>query len=200
MENNTIDGRNAAQTVDLIGHDSRLHSTKGSESDNCCGESVAASCTTECGGAVVVTGETKSVSSNDSTHEVIDMLVSACSPRGTAEDNSTFGEAVKAVKSRMTGAEVNVSTVTILLKYAMEAVELTKVTGAEQKELAVKIVRQIIVDAPLSEAAEATCMAIVDSGVLCDVVDLVVDATKGRLCINKLKKKGKKCLLGCIRG
>ena len=112
-----------------------------------------------------------------------------------------FQKLVVDVKQRMTGSSISLTTVTIILKYAMEVVELSEVKGAEQKELALDIVRQIIIDAPLSETAETACMLIVDSGILVGVVDLVVDATKGRLSINQVKKRGKSCLrgLGCMK-
>ena len=112
-----------------------------------------------------------------------------------------FRRLVVEVKERMTGSSISSTTVTIILKYAMEAVELSEVKGAEQKELALDIVRQIIVDAPLSPTAESACMLIVDSGILVGVVDLVVDATKGRLSVNQVKKRGRSCLrgLGCMK-
>ena len=112
-----------------------------------------------------------------------------------------FEKLVVEVKQRMAGSSISSTTVTIILKYAMEVVELSEVKGAEQKELALGIVRQIIVDAPLSETAESACMLIIDSGILMGVVDLVVDATKGRLSVNQVKKRGRSCLrgLGCMK-
>lgn len=171
-----------------------VNAVSGAEAGGCCGGLNECSLG-ECGSR----STTNEDAASNSSAEAVSMLIEACAPPLNAT-NTVFSMVVDEVKERMTGADVNTSTVTILLKYAMEAVELTQVRGAEQKELAVKIVRKIVVDAPLSKEVEAACMAIVDSGVLSDVVDLVIDATKGRLDVNRLKKKGKKCLLGCIKG
>ena len=130
-----------------------------------------------------------SVSSESSTEKVVELA------------QPLFKRLVVEVKERMTGSSISSTTVTIILKYAMEVVELSEVKGAEQKELALDIVRQIIVDAPLSPTAESACMLIVNSGVLVGVVDLVVDASKGRLSVNQVKKRGRLCLrgLGCMK-
>lgn len=189
--------RKALILVDLIGasNESDVEEVLPALGGGCCGDGTANACAMTCGGESISDNASSGSSSNN---EVIDMLVDACIPQAAAE-TTMFSVVVKEVKARMTGAEVNISTVTVLLKYAMEVIELTQVTGTEQKELAVKVVRKVIVDAPLSDDAERACMAVIDSGVLNDVVDLVIDATKGRLDINQLKKKGKKCLLGCMR-
>jgi hypothetical protein len=114
--------------------------------------------------------------------------------------STIFTDVLAQVTTRMTGANISSGTVVVLLKYAMEAVELTEVTGAEQRELVLDIVRRVISDAPLPDDVEAACMNIIDSGVLVGVVDLVVDATKGRVSVNRVAKKAKRCILKCMQG
>ena len=158
-----------------------------------------------CNGSNSCSMQSCSGSSNCSSEEYQETLPNTPSPcpasLGTPEPPhgpSAFDATIADVLKRMTGAEISTSTVATLLKYAMEAVEASELKGSEQKELAVKVVKEILVRAEISDDARAICLSIVDSGVLSDMVDLVVDATKGRLEINQAKKKVRKCLLGCM--
>ena len=118
------------------------------------------------------------------------------------EDSSLFKGLLAKVKSRVTSAGISVTTVTTVLKYSMEVVELSEVTGVEQRDLALDIVKRVIDDTKMSHDTRAACNAVLDSGVLVGVVDIVVDATKGKLSINVVKKKSNRCLkgFGCISG
>jgi hypothetical protein len=157
--------------------------------NGCCAEDGNMGCTELVENNVVIIPASPDIPSESNTDKIMELA------------QPLFKKLVVDVKQRMTGSSISLTTVTIILKYAMEVVELSEVKGAEQKELALDIVRQIIIDAPLSETAETACMLIVDSGILVGVVDLVVDATKGRLSINQVKKRGKSCLrgLGCMK-
>ena len=158
-----------------------------------------------CDGYDSPSNEIESVDDNIVENEVVstNMSVSSKSSTGQIVDMAQplFTSLVVEVKQRMTGSSISSTTVMVILKYAMEAVELSKVKGAEQKELALDIVRQVIIDAPLSPTAESACMMVIDSGILMGVVDLVVDATKGRLNVNQVKKRGIACFrrLGCMK-
>ena len=65
-----------------------------------------------------------------------------------------FKEALKGLNLKLKGTEINVSTIMTVVKITMEAVELTKVKGEKQKDLAVKLVRQIVVDSPITDDKE----------------------------------------------
>ena len=54
------------------------------------------------------------------------------------------------------------------------------------KKLASKIIRKIIVDAPISDEKEKLCLDMVDEGIVENVIDLVVSASKGELNINAI--------------
>tara|TARA_Y100000748_G_C15400612_1_gene451339 strand:+ start:144 stop:389 length:246 start_codon:yes stop_codon:yes gene_type:complete len=72
----------------------------------------------------------------------------------------------------------------------MELVEqLEEVKGTEQREFAVLLVREIIDKSKMSASQKESCLLIIDFGVLDNVVDFVIDATKGNVDINKVKKK-----------
>ena len=72
----------------------------------------------------------------------------------------------------------------------MELVEqLEDVKGTEQRDFAVLLVREIIDKSKMSQTQKENCLLVIDFGVLDNVVDFVIDATKGNVGINKIKKK-----------
>ena len=99
-------------------------------------------------------------------------------------DNSVFTIAFNDLKKKIGDMEINADTIIHVLKFAMEVVETTKVKGEEQKKLAIKLVRQIVVDAPVSDEKEKLLLDMIDHGVLGNTVDLVVMASKGELDVN----------------
>ena len=119
-----------------------------------------------------------------------------------AEESPLFKGLLAKVKSRAMRSGISVNTVTTVLKYSMEVVELSDITGSEQRELALDLVKRVIDDANMSNDTRAACDAVLESGILTGVIDLVVDATKGKLSINAVQKKAKRCLkgFGCISG
>ena len=147
-------------------------------------------------------GENAEVEALPPTPEANNIVTTVMNAIEDAEDSPLFKGLLAKVKSRATNAGISVATVTTVLKYSMEVVELSEVTGAEQRELALDLVKRVIEDAKMSDDARAACNAVLDSGVLGGVVDLVVDATKGKLTINAVQKKTKRCLkgFGCISG
>jgi hypothetical protein len=66
----------------------------------------------------------------------------------------------------------------------MEVMEATKVKGPAQRDLAIKLVRQIVVEATISDEKEKLLLDMIDQGILANTIELVVAASKGNLDIN----------------
>lgn len=107
--------------------------------------------------------------------------------------DNTLETVVNGVLSRLGSREVSPQTLMVIVKYAMEAVELTKAKGSEQRDLAIDIVRKIILDAPISDEREQLCLDMISSGVLGQTMDLVIDATNGHLKINDVARLTENC-------
>ena len=103
-----------------------------------------------------------------------------------------FEKCVKELKKRLEGVEVCAENFMHVLRYAMEIVELTEFKGKEQKDMALRLVRSVVVDAPISDDKEKL-LDMIDQGVLGNTVDLVVDASKGNLDLNKAVKVATGC-------
>ena len=95
-----------------------------------------------------------------------------------------YEECRKELLDKIGKLEINTQTVIAILKMAMEVVEATQLKGKAQKELCIKLVKDIVIAAPLTGDQEKLILNMIDSGVLDNTIDLVVDATQGKLDIN----------------
>lgn len=81
-----------------------------------------------------------------------------------------------------------------LAKLTMETVEThASLSGKEKKQLVVDVVRQVVMRKPMNDAIRQRCLHVVDSGVLADMIELLVAASKGQIAINNLPLKPKSC-------
>ena len=94
---------------------------------------------------------------------------------------------------------VKKSTIAILIKYVMEAVEDTPLKGAEQKDYALRLIRSLVVELADDEDKEYLLIAI-DSGSVSTTIDLIVAATKGELNVNMVVESAATSCLPCITG
>ena len=82
---------------------------------------------------------------------------------------------------KIEGIEICAETMMILLKYAMEAVELSQIKGVRQKEMALLLLTFAINDSGLDD--KETYLNMLE--VMATAVDVIVDATKGKLAVNR---------------
>ena len=106
---------------------------------------------------------------------------------------------LKEVKTRMGAIGVSPETITLLIKYVMEGVERSPMKGLEQKRLAMLVMRQLIMDALMKNNDEDFCLMMIDSGTVSDTIDLIVDATRGKLNINKVQNIVFGCFGACFK-
>jgi len=109
------------------------------------------------------------------------------------EVDKLFDETLTELKKRIQGKAVNAGTLMSTLRVAMEMVEATRLKGADQKELAKKLVRQVVVDAPITDAKEKLLLDMIDQDILSHTIDLVVAASRGELDINAVQEVAKVC-------
>lgn len=104
------------------------------------------------------------------------------------------------VSKKMTEAGITISPSSVMqvLRIAMEAVEGAPIKGPEQKDLAIKIVLEIASGANLPENHLILIKDLVDGGLISDTIDIIVDATKGKLDVNKVTEVAKGCFARCF--
>ena len=130
------------------------------------------------------------MSSESKREEVSNILVAAAYDAALLKLQSTLKER---------NIEVSSKTITQIVKIAMEIVEATKLKGKEQKALVERIVRKIVTDAPLDESKKSIVISMLNEGIVGDVIDLVVSATKGELDINSVEKVATGCCLAFLK-
>ena len=130
------------------------------------------------------------MSSESKREEVSNILVAAAYDAALLKLQSTLKER---------NIEVSSKTITQIVKIAMEIVEATKLKGKEQKVLVERIVRKIVNDSPLEESKKSIVISMLDEGIVGDVIDLVVSATKGELDINTVEEGATGCCLAFLK-
>lgn len=75
----------------------------------------------------------------------------------------------------------------------MEVAEIV-VRSGDKAAYAKEIILRLIAESEMTEEEKALCRAIVATGILDGIFALVVDATKGEVNVNVIKKKTKSCL------
>ena len=122
--------------------------------------------------------------------EVANMLIAAAFDTSLKKLNSVLASK---------GIEINSKTITTVIKISMEIVEATNLKGEEQKKLVEKLVRKVVKDAPIADEKEKLLLDIIDEGVVGDVVDLVVAATKGEIDVNAVEQVAVGCCLSILK-
>jgi predicted ATP-dependent protease len=110
-----------------------------------------------------------------------------------------YESSLRKLKEKTQNIEINAKTIINVVRFAMEIVEVTTLKGKEQKELVEKLVRQIIKDAPITDGKEEALLYMVDEGIIGDITELVVSASKGELNVNAVIEVSKICCLGFCR-
>jgi hypothetical protein len=101
------------------------------------------------------------------------------------------------LKVKVSAITIRSSTLHLIIKYVMELVEQTPLKGSEQKEMALKLIRALIVDFTDAED-ERVLLQLLDDGTIGNMIDLIVDATRGRLDINTAVQVTTGCLNRCL--
>jgi hypothetical protein len=109
-----------------------------------------------------------------------------------------FDQCHQHLKIKIGKLEINFSNIMTVVKFSMEVVEVSEAKGKRQKSLVVQLVKQIVKDAPISDEKEKFLLDMIDNGVLGNTIDLIIDASKGKLNINKVGKCAKTVGVSCF--
>ena len=115
------------------------------------------------------------------------------------QTEAIFESCLKQVKLTIGTTEINAKNIMYVVKVAMEVVEASSVKGADQKIMVNRLVSKLVIDAPISDAKEKLLLDILDEGIVDEVIDLVVSASKGELNLNAAKEVATSCCLGLFK-
>ena len=122
--------------------------------------------------------------------EVANLLVAAA-----------FDASLRKLNAELASRDIVITskTITTVIQISMEIVEATALKGEEQKKLVEKLVTKSVKDAPITDEKRKLLLDMIDEGIVGDVIDLVVSATKGELDINAAEKAAVSCCLGLLK-
>ena len=127
---------------------------------------------------------------SDKKEEVANLLIAAA-----------FDASLRKLNTELASRDIVITskTITTVIQISMEIVEATALKGEEQKKLVEKLVTKCVKDAPITDEKRKLLLDMIDEGIVGDVIDLVVSATKGELDVNALEKAAVGCCLSVLK-
>lgn len=101
------------------------------------------------------------------------------------------------LKYKLKEIGVKKSTLALVIKFVIEAVENTPIKGKEQKNYALRLIDGLVEEFAYGDDKEFLKIAL-DSGSISDMIDLIVSATKGEINVNQVLKVGTKSCLPAL--
>lgn len=113
------------------------------------------------------------------------------------KETSMFTNITEIMKKKLANVSLRPNTVHLVIKYIMELIEETPIKGVEQKEFALKVMRELFKDLTEGED-EIVLLKLLDDGSISNIIDLVVDATNGKVNVNAAIQTSVQCVTTCL--
>jgi hypothetical protein len=114
----------------------------------------------------------------------------------TSAADELFVNASKEISKKMAETGITVKTLHILIKYVMEAAEQSPLKGKDQKQFALRLIKELIDNMSDSNTEKYVLLNLYESESISNTIELVVSASKGELNLNKVGS----CIWSCITG
>ena len=118
-------------------------------------------------------------------------------PKTNINKKGLYDTSLEIIKEKISVIEIRPSTLHLIIKCVMEEIEDTPLKGVEQKEMALKLIRELVMDFTEGND-EDVLLKLLDDGTIGNMIDLIVDATRGHLNINAIAKVSSGCINSCI--
>ena len=95
---------------------------------------------------------------------------------------------------------INIRTTTLpeIIKEAMQIVEKTTIKGTKQREFVIKVLRKLFESLTDDNEDNKLLLQLIDNGTVSNMIDLIVDATKGKIDINNTVRTTSNLILLCV--
>ena len=113
------------------------------------------------------------------------------------KESSILNNVTQIMKKKLANVSLRPNTVHLVIKYIMELIEETPMKGVEQKEFALKVMRELFKDLTEGED-ELVLLKLLDDGSISNLIDLVVDATNGKINVNAAIETSVQCFSTCL--
>lgn len=100
------------------------------------------------------------------------------------ETNQIVEKAKQDFALKLGNMSVTPDSIILVLKYAMEIIEVTTLSGPDKKSAVIQLVERAVIDARMDEHVETILLEMINYGILSHTIDIVVSATRGELHLN----------------
>lgn len=97
---------------------------------------------------------------------------------------TTLEDAKKNFEFKIASLTITPESIITVLQYAMEAVEVTTLTGEEKKAAVIDILEQAVLDSPMYEHIKRSILQMIEDGIVSHMIDIIVSASRGKLNLN----------------
>lgn len=115
----------------------------------------------------------------------------------TITNVNIFNASLGILKEKVSLIEIRGSTIHLIIKYVIEELDGTPLKGAEKKEMGLKLIKELIRDLAEGEDEEIL-LKMINDGTIGNLIDLIIDATKGKINVNAITKVGISCMTSCL--
>jgi len=130
---------------------------------------------------------------NNETNEIKELVVDAVVDNVEEYVDESFSRLLSKLTDKLGNTPISSKTLLLIVKYAMELLEGERYTGSQKKQITINLVTSIVKESCLEDGKKELCLEVIDE-TLSDTIDLIVDASKGNININTLKKTSANCL------
>ncbi len=114
------------------------------------------------------------------------------------ENNNFFKKSLNVIKEKISVVDIRASTIHLIIKYVIEELDNSELKGTEKKEIALKLIKEIIKDLTEGED-EKKLLTMLEDGTVSNLIDLIIDATKGKINVNAIRDTSIGCISMCLR-
>tara|TARA_B100000902_G_scaffold163751_1_gene158895 strand:- start:2413 stop:2832 length:420 start_codon:yes stop_codon:yes gene_type:complete len=113
-------------------------------------------------------------------------------------NKTLYNNCLNKIKNKLSILEIHLNNIHLLIKYVMETIEETELKGIDQKKLALAIIQDIISEIK-NEDEKKTLLELLHNNTISNIIDLIVDATKGKINVNNISLVAGNCIEKCLK-
>ncbi len=103
------------------------------------------------------------------------------------QEENLLKYALEELTKKVSMIDIKTTTLPEIIKEAMQIVEKTTIKGTKQREFVIKVLRKLF-ESLTDNEDEKLLLQLIDNGTVSNMIDLIVDATKGKIDINNTVK------------
>ena len=113
-------------------------------------------------------------------------------------NKTLYNNCLNKIKNKLSILEIHLNNIHLLIKYVMETIEETELKGIDQKKIALAIIQDIISEIK-NEDEKKILLELLHNNTISNIIDLIVDATKGKINVNNISLVAGNCIEKCLK-